>query len=141
MGNNVISGVVQWDETGFGSPVTLMVYDPHELERQSKPAMLLFDPQEGLEYTALEISVDGRRFKAVHSNTKVAWESVDSPVVQAVWWASAFRVTEEFFVSPSEPTLYRIVRVENRGEAPGNIELHLPFRPADDRLALHRPAE
>ncbi|MBC8080308.1 MAG: hypothetical protein H7X86_08180 [Gorillibacterium sp.] len=135
IGNGQISGFVQWDRSGLNQPLTLLLQNPEILEPFTmdgipKQHTYLFNPDQGLDQTALTVTVDGRMFRPIHSNLEVVWKSgEEAPIVVACWWAGQVRIQEQFFVSVENPFLYRTVTVENPSNCPVTIRLELPFVP------------
>ncbi|OPA74233.1 hypothetical protein BVG16_24200 [Paenibacillus selenitireducens] len=130
VGNAQVTGVVQIDNSGPGSPVTFFVQDPHYFkEAQAKDYSYLFSQEEGLEPSVLTVAVDGREFRAVTSNIRPRWRRDGSSIVDVTWWAGPVRVTETYFASISEPIVYRQIRLHNKGDFSCRVKCSTRFTP------------
>ncbi len=119
VGNGRITGVLQIDHGGFYAPVTLIIQSPENFSNKKfmKESTYLFDAEQGCEDTALVASVDGRKFKAMHSNMHAGWKDGKSAAIaEACWWAGPLRIRETLFASATGPVIYRAVNMKNEGE-------------------------
>lgn len=141
LGNGRLSAFVQHDNTGGGDPVTLLLQHPDtfSFDHRLKEWSLLYDPDSGLESTALTVCHDGHCHRAVTSNTTVEWVGEGGcPVVRARWWAGPISVVETFAVHPQEAVLLRRVEVANTATTPLQVTMEARLLP-NRRLAAAAP--
>jgi hypothetical protein len=111
LGNGHIQGVVQWCNSGAGTPLGLLIMDPVTLG--PKRAALTLDPETGLAHTMLCVEIEGERHRASAGHIDVHWTEVrGAPAVRAFWSSGALAV-EELFYCPdrSRPVLVREARI------------------------------
>jgi len=120
LGNGEIQAMVQHVPDRSGNlPQTfigLTIFDPERFAR--KWSTFLFDPERGLGLTKLAVIFPGKRGIAVtpENFTSIQWTYPDGiPTVECAWQAGEIAVTERLFVPSAGASLFRDVRLENRG--------------------------
>lgn len=121
IGNGRIQAAVQYAPGGEGSRFGLIIMNPEKLRR--KREALSFDPEEGLEQTALTIQIDGKDYRP--DNCAISWSEEDAiPTVVAEWSAGDISVTERFFCcSKTEPAISREVLFQNHSDVPKELKI------------------
>jgi hypothetical protein len=118
LGNGLIQAAVQFAPAAEGTPLGLLIMDPDVLGK--KRDALTMDPESGLSATAVEITVDGSRFRPVPAGLRVRWdECAGLPTVCAEWSGGGIGIQERFFCPDRErPELVRWIHLRNMGDRP-----------------------
>jgi hypothetical protein len=129
LGNGLIQAAVQWAPRGEGTPLGLLVMDPDRLRK--KREALSFDPDNGLETTAICVKVDGGEENGPSiDDLTVAWTSHRGvPAVRADWSAGDVLIDELFYCCDrSSPRLARAVRLRTSSDRPCEVVLSTGVR-------------
>ncbi|MDP8207078.1 MAG: hypothetical protein P9L92_10475 [Candidatus Electryonea clarkiae] len=123
IGNGLISASIQFAPAGEGSPFGLLIMNPDVLRK--KREALTFDPETGLENTALI-------FRDILTNEILNPESIsaewnhDYAVPAACYkWSSKYLTVEELFYCPDRNNAHiiREIRIDYTGNKPAEYEI------------------
>ncbi len=121
IGNGYIQAAVQWDQSGEGTALGLLVMHPCRFG--PKRAALTFDHDVGLRTTMIRLHSGSEFHEPSAESVECRWTDDDGvPVVLATWQSGAFHVEERFFCPDrTSPMLIREVTVRNAGSASADI--------------------
>ena len=139
IGNGLVQAAVQWDTSGEGTSLGLLVMHPCRFG--PKRAALTFDPEVGLRATTVQVRSGGQSHVPLAGTVECQWADDEGvPVVSATWKGGAFQVEERFFCPDrARPVLIRVVTVRNAGDGP--VDVAVATGPEAERLERNASIE
>ena len=139
IGNGLVQAAVQWDTSGEGTSLGLLVMHPCRFG--PKRAALTFDPEVGLRATTVQVRSGGESHVPLAGTVECQWADDEGvPVVSATWKGGAFQVEERFFCPDrARPVLIRVVTVRNAGDGP--VDVAVATGPEAERLERNASIE
>lgn len=124
--------ILQADQAELGPAFTYYIFDALNARQSArKDRAVNWEPEIGVERSALQVVLGGFPYTAVGHRTVTGWKLTPRgiPAVQATWWAGGVRVVEEVTALDGPGVFQRVVTLEGAhlaGVEEVTVRLRLP---------------